>query len=173
MIRANNPGKYSIEDLRRAYELLENLLLQYVGRDGSVGRLWYDLARSCEKLHPRRGSTAIMQRNPFSPDHEMGWMSCVELPCVRDASAWLKSKKYHGHFLISKTSGVLGRINREAAGCEIKLCGNQFRVPISSTSCADYVWVMAVDQPWKVDRAVEIIEEAIQDHMKKCNCVVE
>ena len=154
-------GKYSTEDIRKAASDLEHALLGYIGNDGSRGRLFYDMARSCEFLHPpgSAGSTSVMQRNPFSLDCEMGWMNIVKLPYS------IEEQKYHGAFIISKSSGVLSRI--KPTKCEIKVCGNQFKIP--TKFCPPDIWVMG-DQPVQVDRAVAIIQEAIQKHMRICGC---
>ena len=150
--------------MRKAKELFEYSLLEYIHHDGSSGRLFYDIARSCKFLHPlgTSQSTSVMQRNPFSPNHEMGWMNIVELPFVGDSSG----RSYHSFYLVSKQTGVLGRIKRETR-CEIKICSNKAKVP--TKYCDPYVWVMG-DQPALVDKAVDILQEAIRKHMSECNC---
>ena len=155
-------GKYATNDIRKAANDLEHTLLEYIQNDGSRGRLFYDLARTCSFLHPRgsAGSSSVMQRNPFSQYKEMGWMNIVDLPYdVRDSN----QKTYHGHFIIAKKSGVLGKIKRETK-CEIKICGSEFRIP--TKFCAPYVFVMG-DKPGQVDRAVKILLEAIEGHIKE------
>jgi hypothetical protein len=100
-----------------------------------------------------------MQRNPFSPDYEMGWMNMVELPYRVEEH---QVKVYHGHYILAK--GILGRIKHETR-CYIKICGNQFNIP--TKFCPPYVFVMG-DQPGQVDKAVAIIQESIQQHLRSC-----
>jgi len=154
-------GKYSTNDIRTAASDLERALMGYVGNDGSIGRLFYDLARSCKFLHPTgsASSSSVMQRNPFSPDYEMGWMNMVELPYRVEEH---QVKVYHGHYILAK--GILGRIKHETR-CYIKICGNQFNIP--TKFCPPYVFVMG-DQPGQVDKAVAIIQESIQQHLRSC-----
>ena len=165
MLIEAKPGKYATDDIRNAANGVEKALLEYIRFDGSSGRLFYDLARRCTFLHPRGGgaeSTAVMQRNPFSQSMEMGWINIVELPYEVKGGG---RKKYHGHFIIAKKKGVLVKIHQETR-CEIKLCGDIFRVP---TKFGDsYVFVMG-KQPRQVDRAVEILHEEIQLHMRECS----
>ena len=123
-----------------------------------------DLARSCSLLHPTgsENSSTVMQRNPFSLDHEMGWMNILELPFTSSGGR----NNYHGHYIIAKNTGVLGRVRRETR-CEVKMCGNEYKVP--TQFCAPYVWVMG-HTPGEVDKAVEILRSAIQNHMRHCKC---
>jgi len=161
LIETISVGKYATEDTRKAEEKLEHALLEYIQRDGSSGRLFYDMAWSCEFLHPKGNaqSTSVMQRNPFSSNKEMGWMNIVEFPCSRVPGT--HRKKYQDYYVFAKRSGLLGRIKHETR-CEIKLCGDDFNVP--TKLCAPYVWVMG-HQPGLVDRAVDILRDSIQSHM--------
>ena len=93
----------------------------------------------------------------------MGWMNIVELPYIREKG---NRKHHHGSYLIAKGTGVLGRIKQET-GCDIKICCNEFNV--ATNFCDPYVWVMG-DKPGEVDRAVEILQESIQNHMRGCKC---
>lgn len=141
-------------------------MLDFVGRgDGSAGRLFYDSARSCKFLHPpgSTGSSSVMQRNPYTRNHEMGWMNIVELSYNGHGA----NRNYHGHHLISKGSGVLGRIKRETR-CEIQICGDMFNFP-TNRLCPPYCWIFG-ETPGSVDRAAEIVNKAIQNHMSTCNC---
>lgn len=138
-------------------------MLEYVKRDGSVGRLFYDLAFLCKYFHARSDS-GVQQRNPFSNEKEVGWMSVVNLPYQRDIHSG--RKHYHGKYIILRETGVLSEISRQT-GCNIKLCGDDFNVPVKY--CDPYVWVwgrQAVD----VDRAVQIVKDAIGYHMRNCSC---
>jgi len=159
-------NKYVMQDIRKAKEELERAILEHIRHDGSSGRLFYDMAWSCDLLHPRGValSSSVMQRNPFTRNNEMGWMNIVELPYERLGG---DRKCYHGHFLISRNSGVLGRLKRETR-CEMKICCDEFKVP--TKLCAPYVFVMGV-QPGDVDRAVEIVKDEIRNYLVKSHCV--
>ena len=164
MLIEAKPGKYATDDIRNAANGVEKALLEYIRFDGSRGRLFYDLARRCTFLHPRGGgaeSTAVMQRNPFSQSMEMGWINIVELPYELKGGG---KKNYHGHFLLGKKSGVLGKIKSEIGYCELKICGDAFRVPMKF--CNPYIWIMG-KQPGQVDRAVEVLQEEIQKYMRE------
>ena len=154
-----------MEDLRRAKEDVEQEMLKYIKHDGSCGRMFYDLARGCKLLHPpgssESTSPSLMQRNPFDPDMRMGWCNIVELPHVPN------TKDFHGHYILLKKWGTLGRIGRETK-CQVKLCGDRFRVP--TKYFRPYIWVTG-DQPALVDKAVGILKDAIAKHRKGCNCV--
>lgn len=76
------PGKYAIHDIRKAKQMLEDKLLDFIDfkhQDGSNGRLFYEIALSCPNLHQRNNRTVI-QRNPFTFDNEMDWQNVVSLP---------------------------------------------------------------------------------------------
>lgn len=157
LIRAKQ-GRYSTVDMRKTAESFERVLLEYVGRhDGSVGRLFYDLARSCEFLYPLggAGSTSVQQRNPFSTKSnflEMGWMNIVEIPVDRAHEI--------GLFIISKRAGILRQMS--SLRCKIKVCGSK---PMVFTNfCAPYICVIS-DRPGQVDEAVAILRDAIRDRI--------
>lgn len=157
LIRAKQ-GRYSTENIRKAAESLEHALMEYVGRhDGSVGRLFYDLARSCVFLYPLggAGSTSVQQRNPFSTKNflEMCWMNIVEIPVDRAQEI--------GLFIISKRAGLLRQIS--GLGCIIKVCGN-LRPMVFTKFCAPYICVIS-DRPGQVDEVVAILRDAIRDRI--------
>ena len=157
-------GKYAIDDMRKAASDLEDALLEYIRHDGSQGRLFYDLAWKCKLLHPRggAGSFTVQQRNPFSPNKLIGWVNIVKLPSIGEGSR----KQYHSMFVIAKRSGVLRKVSQET-GCQFNICSNEAKVP--TKLCAPYIWVVG-SQPGRVDRAVEILQESIQQHMRECRC---
>jgi hypothetical protein len=161
LIRAKQ-GRYSTENIRKAAMNFERALLEYVGRrDGSVGRLFYDLARSCEFLYPLggAGSTSVQQRNPFSTKSnlEMGWMNIVEIPVDRAHEI--------GLFIISKRIGLLRQMS--SLGCLIKVCGNLSPM-IVTKFCAPYICVIS-DRPGQVDEAVAILRDAIRNRFSTFN----
>ena len=153
-------GKYAIDDMRKAASDLEDALLEYIRHDGSQGRLFYDLAWKCKLLHPRGGvhSTVVQQRNPFIQDMEMGWVNIVQLPCIGHGN----HKQYHHAFMFP----LLKQINLETS-CMIKICSNGAR--LRTNLCAPYVFVVG-KSPGQVDRALEILQESIQHHMRVCGC---
>lgn len=155
------PGKYAIQDIRKAKESLEDRLLDFIDnthKDGSNGRLFYEIALSCPNLHQRNNHTVI-QRNPFSADKEMDWQNISSLPYSQ--RRW--GREYHGDFLIRGPTSVLHQIKRETnASVNVKLCGEQFRV--RTRYCPPYVWLIG-SQPRHVERAKEIIESSIAHFM--------
>ena len=155
--------KYAIDDIRKAANDLESALLEYIRHDGSQGRLFYDLAWKCKLLHPRGGahSTVVQQRNPFI-QNKMGWVNVVELPHVVEGATTL----YHHAFMFHNRCALLKKMNQET-NCEIKVCHNEAR--LRTNLCAPYVFVFG-SSPAKVDRAVEILQNEIQTHMRKCRC---
>jgi hypothetical protein len=160
LIRAKQ-GRYSTENIWSAAEHFERALLEYVGRnDGSVGRLFYDLARSCEFLHPLggAGSTSVQQRNPFSTMTnflEMEWMNIVEIPVNRAHEI--------GLFIISKRAGILRQMS--SLRCQIKVCGS-VKPMVFTNFCAPYICVIS-DRPGQVEEAVAILRDAIRDRIGK------
>jgi len=158
--------RYAIDDIRRAASYLEDALLEYIRNDGSQGRLFYDLALKCRLLHPLweggEHSTVVQQRNPFNPKREMGWADVVELPSIGEGSR----KQHHSHFIFGHRSKLLKKIKR-ATGCMIKVCHNEAK--LRTNLCSPYVFVFG-SSPIEVDRAVEILKNEIQTHMKECGC---
>ena len=156
------------QDLTTARFKLEQLFLDYVGSDdGCKGRLLYELASSCWGPHRPKDSTsgAVKQRDPFKTDdpNYMVYMSVVDLPS-KASSRKGERRSFHGKFLLAPLT--LYRISQEN-GCRIKLCGDEFRIPVEY--CDPYVLVMG--KFWQnVDRAVDIVKEEIQRHLRQCTC---
>jgi hypothetical protein len=155
------PGKFAIESLRKAKIELENVFLDYLNRDGSIGRLFYDLALSCQHLHPQRGRSCVYQRNPWQPN-EMGYMSVVELPYI--GNDW--NKAHSGHIL-GKGNGILRRVG--SVGCSITIVDKWGRVRTNWPACKPYVWVWG-HKPGYVDEAVQILNDANKEHVNDCKC---
>lgn len=156
-----NPGKYAIDSLRKAKIELENFFLHYLNLDGCIGRLFYELALSCQYLHPQRGRSCVYQRNPWEPN-EMGYMSVVEVPYSND---WNRETSFHSRHLLTKEFGVLRQVSQ--VGCTIKVVDKRGRVPTKWTK--PYVWVWG-HRPGDVDDAVQILNDANREHMKNCGC---
>ena len=156
--------KYAIDDTRKAASDLEDALLEYIRHDGSQGRLFYDIAWKCKLLHPRggAGSFTVQQRNPFGQNKLMGWVNVVKLPSIGEGNR----KQHHSMFVIAKRSGVLRKVSEET-GCQFTICSNEAKV--QTKFCAPYIWVVG-SQPRLVDRALEILQESIQQHMRECRC---
>ena len=150
------PGRHAFEDLRGAKVELENVLLSYVSRDGCIGRLFHDLALSCQHLHPQRGSTCVYQRNPWEPN-EMGYMSVVELPNIAN-------QDFHGNHLLSRKHRTL-----KLVPAIMILVNRQGRFP--TRWCNPYVWLFG-RTPGDVDEAVKIVNEANRMHVSSCGCLM-
>lgn len=143
-----------------AREQIQCLLLNYMDmhRDGSKGRLIYEVALSCRGGHrPNNSSSrALTAKNPFAEDDEREvFMSVVELPFTTEHGR----KKFHAPYL--RDSRLLDRIWKET-NCSIRVCGDDFDVP--TQYCDPYVFVFGKsykNRHQDVDRAVEIVKEAI------------
>lgn len=155
----------ALRDLDYARELLQDLLLDYmdvVHDDGSKNRMLYEVASTIiivqgdknvdilQDLRPRDStSRAVRTKND-------GFMTIVELP-------FTSKKDYHAGYLL--VYPVLSRIKKN--NCRIKVCGNQFRVPLKL--CDPHVVVTG--RRWQdVDSAVAVLQQFIRGHMSKCTC---
>eukprot|EP00970_Alexandrium_tamarense_P020421 scaffold15216_cov241-Alexandrium_tamarense.AAC.2 len=157
----------SVHSIQAAKEQLEDLLLEYIDFDGSMGRLFYDVAFLCKSMHSHvTKEKSIQQRNPFNVTRATEYINVVELPFSTEQSG--EPKNYHGAYLTSSRFGTLSQMKRET-GCTIKICGDDFRVPLRY--CAPYVFIFG-GHANAVDRAVEIIKVAIRNHMKDCKCTL-
>jgi len=166
-IIANSNSGVARRDLNNARHRLQELLMGYVGNDGSKGRLLHEFASSCPGPHRPKHSTsgAIYSFNPFDEDPRKGgscWITVLELPYVFERG----KKVYHAHYLLR--SDVTNRIRKEVK-CYFKLVGDNFRVPVEL--CEPYLLVPG--RSWQeVDRAAEIFGEEIRKHMKRCSCML-
>lgn len=153
------PGKFAIDSLRMAKIELENIFLDYLNHDGAIGRLFFDLAVSCQHLHPQRGRTCVHQRNPWQPD-EMGYMSVVELPFIRMDG----NEVSHCHHI--RTKRVLSR----CVGCDITVVDKgRGRVQTRWVACNPYILVWGT-KPGDVDEAVRILNDVNREHVSHCTC---
>src|SRR6056300_625998 len=156
------PGRYAIDSIRKAKIELENMFLNYLQHDGCIGRLFFDLAMSCQNLHPQRGRYCVHQRNPWEP-RDMGYMSVVDLPFIGE-----NGKAHNGHILSKKASRVRGRMSQ--LGCNITVVERDGRrFPTNWITCRPYIFVWG-HKPGDVDEAVEVLNDANREHMKRCKC---
>ena len=154
-------------DIHIAREKIQDLLLDFVGRDGCRGRLLYETANSVEGLHrPTESlSGAIRAKDPFpeqgEPPREV-FMTMVYFPFVVNDKG---KKHFHAEFLL--VPNVLNRLWRET-GCYVKACIN---IPgmISVRRCFPYLLVVGKLYQ-DVDRAVGILDEEVRNHMHSCTC---
>ena len=150
--------KFASKDLHDAFIKIRELLSDYVGHDGSRGRLVYETAVSCWGAHRPRASTskAVQEHDPFNSGTGK-FLTVLPLPCD-------SYKVFHAANLLR--TDVQRRLTYEA-NCYIKLVGNEFKVPCRM--CEPYVLVMG--SSWKgVDKGAEIVKEVVRDHMRSCNC---
>mmetsp|Transcript_30474 Transcript_30474/g.56294 ORF Transcript_30474/g.56294 Transcript_30474/m.56294 type:complete len:523 (+) Transcript_30474:104-1672(+) len=155
--------KSALRDLTYARLKLQELLLDYVGNDGSRGRLIYELALSCWGAHRPKKSTcnAVNARDPFDGDRWGNkFMTILALPYHSSGGR----KVYHDAKLL--TAHALARIRNEAKSY-IKLVGDEFRVPVKF--CEPYVFVVASSLK-DIDKAAEIVREVIDKHVQLCSC---
>eukprot|EP00984_Skeletonema_dohrnii_P006792 scaffold2425_cov76-Skeletonema_dohrnii-CCMP3373.AAC.8 len=158
-VEAMNPPT-ALGDLTVARQLIQSLLLQFVGNDGCRGRLLYDVAQSCWGVHRPSQSTsnAVKDINPFYPTQDRGsgkeyFMSVVELPY----KVTKEGKSVHAAYLLSRET--LQKI--QAAGAYIRVVATEFQIPTSL--CEPYV--LACGKTYEgVDRAVDIVKDAIRSH---------
>lgn len=157
------------KNLKKAKEKLENLLLDYVGADGSKGRLFYDLAChfttfSLARFESKHSSSSVYQRNPFSQGPEKCWMNVVEIPYVSEQ--FTGRKLYHAKYIFARENGVLSLIRHET-GCCIQLCGDDYDFP--TNLCDPYLWVWGSERDL-VDKAVNFLNTVIEEHQRRCDC---
>ncbi|KAL7431699.1 hypothetical protein ACHAXM_002840 [Skeletonema potamos] len=157
----NTPS--ALRDLKLARQMIQSLLLEFVGNDGSRGRLLYEVAQSCWGSHRPNQSTsrAVKDFRPFfiSGQQEV-YMSVVELPFVREEGGQI----FHGaHNVLMK--GNLDKI--QASGCFVYIVQNGFRIP--TERCDPYVFVYGKHFR-SVDRAVDTVKYIIKGHQKTCSC---
>jgi len=154
-------------DLNVAREKIQDLLLDFVGRDGCRGRLLYETASSVEGLHrPTESlSRAIRAKDPFpeqgEPPREV-FMTLVYFPFIVNDKG---KKHFHAEFLL--VPELLNRLWSET-GCYVKACIN---IPgmISVRRCFPYLLVMGKLYQ-DVDRAVGILNDEVKNHMHSCTC---
>ena len=150
-----------LRDLTEARRKLQELLLDYVGNDGSRGRLIYELALSCWGAHRPKKSTcnAIKARDPFDGDSGLRSITVLALPYHFSGGR----RVYHAAPLLK--ANLLARIRNEA-NSYIKVVGDEFRVPVKF--CDPYVLVVG-NCYQDVDKAAEIVRGVIDKHVQYCS----
>ena len=136
----------TVRDIEASRLMIIDLLLEYVGNDGSRGRLVYDLGISCPGSHFHRHqhsySRAVQTNDPFGEDARVQFMTILPLPGFR-------GRLYNADFQ---------RRLRFEADSHIKVIGDNFEFPCRF--CDPYVAVMgpAVEG---IDKAVRMIEAEV------------
>ena len=136
--------------LRKARHRIRDLFLEFVGNDGSRGRLVYEIARSCGGPHRPNKSTsnAVQEINPFHSDCPMDYFSIVDIP-----NDLVREGKHHRLHM-----ALVGSHN---AGCKMDIVADGFTH--ATTLCGPYILVYGVTSKVQdVDRAVRIVEEKIR-----------
>ena len=157
-----NSHQFRYRDLGDARCKIQHLLLDYVGGDGSRGRLVYECALSCWGSHRPKTSTskAVKVSDPFNSGTGR-FMTVLPLPYQLHSRG---NKVYHAANLL--ISEVQRRITYEA-NSYIKLVGDEFKVPCKL--CEPYVLVMGSSSQG-VDKGADIVKEVVKKHMDTCSC---
>jgi hypothetical protein len=161
------PGNCLPSNPVRAKSSIEDSLREFVGDDGSQGRLAYDLAEADETSRCRASKTnAVFQWNPFNKSSTRKTiMALIELTFKKvTLSNGIVQKDSHGSFLIK--SHNLGYVWNKTK-CRITLCGDKYDRP--TNLCDDFILVCG-DTPANVDRAVDIVNDYIAKHRQTCIC---
>ena len=152
----------ALEDLTVARQMIQSLLLQFVGNDGSRGRLLVEVARSCWGSHRPEESTsqAVKDVYPFTfhfhyPSEDFIFMSVVELP-----EGFTTEGPIHAAALLSRDT--LGQL--KAVNAFIRVVADEFK--ITTKLCDPYVLVSG-NTYQSVDRGVEIVKEVIRSRSRK------
>eukprot|EP00585_Thalassiosira_rotula_P002180 CAMPEP_0196151368 /NCGR_PEP_ID=MMETSP0910-20130528/33550_1 /TAXON_ID=49265 /ORGANISM="Thalassiosira rotula, Strain GSO102" /LENGTH=545 /DNA_ID=CAMNT_0041414729 /DNA_START=124 /DNA_END=1758 /DNA_ORIENTATION=- len=142
----------AVRDVHDARKRIQDLLLDFVGHDGSRGRLVYDVASSCGGPHRPAHSTSrcVKAKDPFDNTDKSRevFMTLVHLPFEYVPNSGCV-KKFCVDFLL--TSSLLTYVWNEM-NCYVKAAYNGSGIPV--TRCYPYLLVMG--KAWRdVDQAVE------------------
>jgi len=123
--------------------MIIDLLLEYVGNDGSRGRLLYDIGISCPGPHRPEHSTssAIQAGDPFGNDECVRYITVLPLP-YNSAPLLRTSTNFRWHLQQETDSSFL-------------LVGDYFNVPCKL--CDPYLMVMGTSIEG-IDKAVRMID---------------
>lgn len=149
-------------DIHFAREKIQDLLLDFVQRDGSRGQLLYDVASSCEGDHRPAASHSVCVRakDPFAEDGREVYMTVVHLPYEEVRG----KKEFHVNFLL--TSSLLSYLWKEM-DCYVKAVSNESGIP--TKLCWPYLLVMG--ESWhNVDRAVKELHEVMKKYVDRSSC---
>lgn len=161
IIRARS-GKYWQNVVGRARREVEDLLIKYVGKDKSRGRLLYELGvRAREAADKKAGgverdssATAVFQRAYYDLSHKV-WMDIVELPYDRRGNV-------HGRFLVGPHGETIKRVGEES-NCRIAVHG-AFE---EEMLCDPYV-VISAEEVSSVAKGRRAIRAMIREHQEGC-----
>lgn len=138
--------------LKRVRLIIQDLLLRFIGSDGSQGRLVYEIAKSCPGPHRPNKSTSNAVRciNPFHTDYSSeSYMSIVDIP-----NDFVREGKHHQLHM-----ALVGNIRD--VGCKMDIVADGFTH--TSNLCDPYVLVYgARNRVNDVDRAVKMVEDKIR-----------
>jgi hypothetical protein len=152
-------------DPMRARKMVESSICDFVGEDGSKGRLYYDLAASSEQNRCLGSkSNAVFQFNPYERTQRKTCMALFALPSTTVTHQnGATTKKFHGGFLLK--GQIKSQINKER--CTIILCGDHYKLP---TKLCDPYGLIFGDNPAHIDNAIAIVHEHITRHRHSCSC---
>ncbi|KAL7532328.1 hypothetical protein ACHAWF_004098 [Thalassiosira exigua] len=149
----------AFRDQMMVREAIQQQLLEYmdIGRDGSRGRLFYEIAGSCGGPHrPKKTINRVVKTiDPFRVG--TSWMCVLELPFEIVEGR----KEYHAAYLLRRD------FRNKLRDCNIKVFGGDFGR--STRYCDPYVFVTGPDCKG-LDRAVDIVKDDIARHMRYCSC---
>eukprot|EP00573_Skeletonema_grethae_P012709 CAMPEP_0201710630 /NCGR_PEP_ID=MMETSP0578-20130828/58724_1 /ASSEMBLY_ACC=CAM_ASM_000663 /TAXON_ID=267565 /ORGANISM="Skeletonema grethea, Strain CCMP 1804" /LENGTH=466 /DNA_ID=CAMNT_0048199661 /DNA_START=1411 /DNA_END=2811 /DNA_ORIENTATION=- len=153
------------QDLRRARQMLQDLLLDYVGNDGCRGRLLCEIAQSCWGAHRPSHSTsnAVKDVNPLQDNPMVTFMSIVEISYEENN---MKEKSFHAAHILHRP--FLNDVSD--VGCDLILVEKGFRV--FTNLCDPYVFVYG-RRYQDVDKAVQLVKDKIRHHQRVCGkCIM-
>mmetsp|Transcript_14836 Transcript_14836/g.21058 ORF Transcript_14836/g.21058 Transcript_14836/m.21058 type:complete len:455 (-) Transcript_14836:10-1374(-) len=138
--------------LKRVRLIIQDLLLRFIGNDGSRGRLVYEIAKSCSGSHRPNKSTsnAVRDINPFHTDYSSeSYISIVDIP-----NDFVREGKHHQLHM-----ALVGSIRD--VGCKMDIVADGFTH--NSNLCEPYVLVYGATSKFQdVDRAVKMVEDKIR-----------
>jgi hypothetical protein len=150
----------------QAKQIIEDTIREFVGDDGSKGRLAYELAAANEsnRCHGSK-SNAVFQWNPFQKSNRKVCMTVVKLTfkAIPHQNGSVE-KDFHASYLLQ--SHVLGHVSN-ATTCRLWVCGDQHH--FTTKLCDPYVLICG-ESPEKVDRAFGIVMDYVVKHQRACNC---
>ena len=129
-------------DIEASRLMIIDLLLEYVGNDGSRGRLVYDIGINSPGPHRPEHSTskAIQADDPFGEDGRIQFITVLPLP----------------YNALNVLYANFQRRLRNEAGAFIKVVGDYFHVPCKL--CDPYLAVMGTSVEG-IDKAIRMIKE--------------
>lgn len=148
--KSENQGS-RLHCLRKVRLIIQDLFLEFVGSDGSRGRLVCEIAKSCWGAHRPNNSTsnAVNDINPFHSDRSQCYMSVVDIP-----NDYVREGKHHQLHM-----ALVGSIRD--AGCKMDIVADGFTH--TTKLCDPYVLVYGSTSKFQdVDRAVKMVKDKIR-----------